>query len=366
MVGIPAASSTSPQGHQAVNLALVIQGIVGRLATDRNQSGHWLFVPLDHKGLAGGSAFQELRQATARFFDAKRGFLHCSRRASDSVQTVRNMEAGFGPLCGPCRILGAWLVRSGDSAQVIDERPSCLDLKGGFGVVEVRARFDHPIFSESIRLIRAALGDPSGTYAYDLQRLSRVEQEVLLRLIHSSGDLSLARDVRLSEEDCVAGLQALAAGAAILTDTAMAAAAVAPMARRTFANAVHSVLDWAPPQAPEGSTRAAAGLAQALKAYPGAVVLIGSAPTALELLLEQVAAARTPPPALVIGMPVGFVGVAESKRHLAQSALPQIRLEGSRGGAGLVGAAANALLRRAWLDQRSADSADLDNGRLND
>jgi len=57
----------------------------------------------------------------------------------------------------------------------------------------------------------------------------------------------------------------------------------------------------------------------------------------------------------VIGMPVGFVGVAESKRHLAEAHhLPQIRLEGSRGGAGLVGAAANALLRRAWLDQAAA------------
>ncbi|MFN5163058.1 MAG: precorrin-8X methylmutase, partial [Cyanobacteriota bacterium] len=57
------------------------------------------------------------------------------------------------------------------------------------------------------------------------------------------------------------------------------------------------------------------------------------------------------PPALVIGMPVGLVGVAESKRHLAASDLPQIRLEGSKGGAGLVAAAVNALLRRAGLDR---------------
>jgi precorrin-8X/cobalt-precorrin-8 methylmutase len=214
-------------------------------------------------------------------------------------------------------------------------------------VAEVWASFDHPIFSESIRLIRAALADTG----FSLERWSPVEQDVLLRLIHSSGDLSLANDVRFSEGACLSGLQALAAGAAILTDTAMAAAAVAPMAGRTFGNAVHSVLDWAPSQAPEGSTRAAAGMAEALQAYPGAVVLIGSAPTALELLLEQVAAGQSASPALVIGMPVGFVGVAESKRHLAQSPLPQIRLQGSRGGAGLVGAAVNALLRRAWLDQ---------------
>jgi len=138
----------------------------------------------------------------------------------------------------------------------------------------------------------------------------------------------------------------------ILTDTAMAAAAVAPMAGRTFSNPVHSVLQWAPAVAPEGQTRAALGMAAALQAHPAAVVLIGSAPTALELILDRVAQGD-PAPALVIGMPVGFVGVAGSKRRLAASGLPQIRLEGSRGGAGLVAAAVNALLRRAWLDQQA-------------
>ena len=218
-------------------------------------------------------------------------------------------------------------------------------------VADALAGFDHPIFTESLRLIRAALADPSSAHALDLQALSLPEQDVVLRLIHSSGDLSLAKDVRLSEAACAAGLQALAAGAPILTDTAMAAAAVAPMAKRTFGNAVHSVLDLAPDLSPIGSTRAAAGMHEALQVHQGAVVLIGSAPTALELLLEQVSAGRVAPPSLVIGMPVGFVGVSESKRHLAESDLAQISLEGSRGGAGLVGAVANALLRRAWFDQ---------------
>ncbi|WP_216919381.1 precorrin-8X methylmutase [Synechococcus sp. CCAP 1479/9] len=204
------------------------------------------------------------------------------------------------------------------------------------------ASLDHPIFRESVRRIRGWLG---------LTGLEGVEQEVLERLVHSSGDLALAPDLRLGPGACAAGLNALAAGAPILTDTAMAAAAVAPMARRTFANPVHSVLAWAPAVAPAGGTRAAAGMERALVEHPGAVVLVGSAPTALERLLELVEAGTIAAPALVIGMPVGFVGVAESKRHLAASALPQIRLEGSKGGAGLVGAAANALLRRAWLDQ---------------
>jgi precorrin-8X/cobalt-precorrin-8 methylmutase len=203
--------------------------------------------------------------------------------------------------------------------------------------------FDHPIFVESIRRIRLLLGESA---------LVGVERELLERLVHSSGDPAIAPLLRFSPGACAVGLQTLASGAVILTDTAMAASAVEPMARRTFANPVHSVLAWAPAAPPVGGTRAAAGMERALAAHPGAVVLIGSAPTALELLLERVAVGALAAPALVIGMPVGFVGVAESKRHLAASDLPQIRLEGSRGGAGLVAAAANALLRRAWLDRQ--------------
>ena len=198
---------------------------------------------------------------------------------------------------------------------------------------------DHPIFTESIRRIRIALGDTG---------LPPLEQQVLERCVHSSGDLSLGELLHCSEGACERGMKALQQGAAILTDTAMAAAAVTPMAQRTLGTVVHTVLEWAPDCAPEGSTRTSAGMEQAWRtlgpATPPPVVLIGSAPTAMEALLRQVAAGA-PAPSLVIGMPVGFVGVAESKAHLAASGLAQIRLEGSRGGAGLVAAAVNALLR---------------------
>ena len=221
--------------------------------------------------------------------------------------------------------------------------------------IEIPRPFDHPIFSESVRLIRAWL-EPTGVY----QGLSPLEQELLERLVHSSGDLELAPLVAWSPQACALGAAALAQGAVILTDTAMAAAAVAPMARRTFANPVHTLLEWAPPTvpnaAPASETRSALGMEAALtalgapnQAAPPLVVLIGSAPTALERLLELVASGACPAPALVIGMPVGFVGVAESKRHLAHSGLVHLRLEGSKGGAGLVAAACNALLRHSHL-----------------
>nr|WP_232179231.1 precorrin-8X methylmutase [Synechococcus sp. CC9902] len=209
---------------------------------------------------------------------------------------------------------------------------------------------DHPIFTESIRRIRALLGDTG---------LQPLEQEVLERLVHSSGDPSIAELLRFSQGACEAGLSALQSGAVILTDTEMAAAAIRPMAQRTLGVPVRTVLEWAPTLAPSGSTRTAAGLLLAWQELaaerPAPLVLIGSAPTALEVLLTQVEA-DAPKPSLVIGMPVGFVGVPESKRHLEHSGLAQIRLEGTRGGAGLVAAAVNALLRAAARSDQSPAS----------
>ncbi|MEB3235100.1 MAG: precorrin-8X methylmutase [Cyanobacteriota bacterium] len=221
---------------------------------------------------------------------------------------------------------------------------------------------DHPIFSASIALIRqelAARGAADPGLKAQLQTHSPLERAVLERCIHSSGDLTLAPELRFAPaalaspgaDACSLGLAALQAGAPILCDTAMAAAAVAPMARRTFGNRIACLLDWGPAAAPDGSTRSAAAVEPAWAALtaaaaPAPVVLIGSAPTALERLLDLVDAGA-PAPALLIGMPVGFIGVAESKRRLAASTLPQIRLEGPRGGAGLAAAACNALLRAA-------------------
>ena len=200
---------------------------------------------------------------------------------------------------------------------------------------------DHPIFTESIRRIRLALGETG---------LDALEQQVLERLVHSSGDVSIGDLLRFSAGACEAGVNALRSGALILTDTAMAAEAVRPMARRTLGVEVRCLLDWAPEHAPVESTRTAAGMQAAWQDLasqrPTPLVLIGSAPTALEELLACIAAGASAP-SLLIGMPVGFVGVLESKRHLAESGLPQLRLEGTRGGAGLAAAAVNALLRAA-------------------
>jgi len=209
--------------------------------------------------------------------------------------------------------------------------------------------FDHPIFCESIRRIHKQLGATG---------LDQLQQQVLERLIHSSGDFGLTPLLRFSPGACELGLKALQAGAPILTDTAMAAAAVRPMASRTLNSSVSTVLEWAPHQAAPGFTRTSLGLRRAWQELvveagtqqQAPIVLIGSAPTALEALLDLVSTGASSP-SLIVGMPVGFVGVAESKRRLAASGLAHIRLQGSRGGAGLAAATVNALLRASQLPQ---------------
>ncbi len=200
---------------------------------------------------------------------------------------------------------------------------------------------DHPIFLDSVRLIRQRLGPT---------QLDELQQDVLVRLIHTSGDFALADLLQFSPHACELGLEALRQGASILTDTTMAKAAVTPMAQRTLGTSVHCLLQWAPADPPPGSTRSAEGMRRAWDALtskaPAPLLLIGSAPTALEVMVDlfETGAAA---PSLVIGMPVGFIGVEAAKRRLANSGLDQIRLDGTRGGAALVAATVNALLRRA-------------------
>ncbi len=209
-------------------------------------------------------------------------------------------------------------------------------------------RPDHPIFKKSVEFIRERLG-PTG--------FNSLEQDVVERLIHSSGDFSLVDFLRFSSSSCSIGVQALLAGASILTDTNMAHAGVKAMASRTLQTSVHCALDWAKDLDNQASTRSAQGMKGAWHelttnscSQSPPIVLIGSAPTALNVLLDLVEQGSQKP-SLIVAMPVGFIGVLESKARLAASDLDNIRLEGSRGGAGLAAATINALLRVAYLEK---------------
>ena len=203
-------------------------------------------------------------------------------------------------------------------------------------------RQEHPIFLQSIEYIRSKIG---------FTGLDSVQQSVLERIIHSSGDLNIQSGLRFSPNACENAICALKNGANILTDTYMAAAAVSSVSKRTLNSNVQCILERAPECIDSSShTRTAVGmrrmwldLEKREEYFERPVVLIGSAPTALMALLDLIKEG-TRKPSLIIGMPVGFIGVSESKTRLLKSELPYIVLEGSKGGASLAAAAVNALL----------------------
>ena len=202
---------------------------------------------------------------------------------------------------------------------------------------------EHPIFLKSIEYIRSQIG---------LTGLDRVQQSILERIIHSSGDLSIQSILRFSPRACDDAIHALKKGAKIVTDTHMAKVAISPMARRTLNSNVECILDIAPEsiENERNTTRSAIGIRRMWldleKNYDfrsAPVVVIGSSPTALMALLDLIDGGIEEP-SLIIGMPVGFIGVSESKERLLNSNCSYIVLEGSKGGAGLAAATVNALL----------------------
>ena len=168
----------------------------------------------------------------------------------------------------------------------------------------------------------------------------------LVRMIHAWGMTDLPRDVATSAGAAEAGRAALLGGAPVLCDSAMLAAGIA-RARLPRDNEVVCTLDdprVASLAAELGTTRSAAAVELWRDRLDGAVVAIGNAPTALFHLLEMIAGGA-PCPALVLGLPVGFVGAAESKVALAANdlGLPFLTLHGRRGGSAIASAAVNAL-----------------------
>jgi precorrin-8X/cobalt-precorrin-8 methylmutase len=179
-----------------------------------------------------------------------------------------------------------------------------------------------------------------------LDGLDPVLERVVVRMIHACGMVDLADEIASSSGFAAAGQRALATGAAILCDTQMVASGVT-RSRLPAGNDVICTLSdprTAELAAERGTTRTAAAIALWRERLDGAVVVIGNAPTALFELLEMVQEGA-PRPAAVIGVPVGFIGAAESKDALAASelGLEYIVVRGRRGGSAIAAAAVNAL-----------------------
>jgi precorrin-8X/cobalt-precorrin-8 methylmutase len=173
--------------------------------------------------------------------------------------------------------------------------------------------------------------------------ISADERLIVKHIVHAGGDPQLASLVRFSPSAVSSGLSAIAKGSPVFTDVRMVAAGI----NRHLAGAcpVSCALDETEGRQPN-TTRAAAAMRHLGKRLNGAIVAIGNAPTALLALLELVDNDGVKP-ALVVGMPVGFVQAKESKDELMKRDIPHIAIVGTRGGSALAVATVNALLKIA-------------------
>ena len=188
-------------------------------------------------------------------------------------------------------------------------------------------RAQHPIEIESYRILRSKV---------NTEELPPRTRAVIERVIHTSADLDYATDLICDEEALRAGQQALASGTPLVVDVRMLAAGIT--SRRCVV-----ALDLAG-DPPEGLTRSAAGIRAAAVKHPeGAVWAVGNAPTALRELIRLTADGLVRP-ALVIGLPVGFVDAAKAKAALRESGLPALSNRSAKGGAAVAAAVVNALL----------------------
>lgn len=179
----------------------------------------------------------------------------------------------------------------------------------------------------------------------DLARFDPFEERVAVRVIHACGMVDIAPELQFSPGAAKAGIEALAAGATILCDANMVAHGVT---RARLPNNNEVICTLADPRVAAlamemGTTRTAAAMELWRPHLAGAVVAFGNAPTALFHMLEMLDAGA-PHPALILAMPVGFVGAAESKdAAIVDARAPVIAVRGRKGGSAMAAAAINAL-----------------------
>ena len=195
------------------------------------------------------------------------------------------------------------------------------------------------IYERSFAIIRAEA---------DLERFSPEEADIAIRMIHAAGQVTIAEHIQFSPGLVTTARAALKDGAPILCDAEMVAHGVTRARLPANSEVICTLRNRSVPDlaAKLGTTRSAAALELWRDRLKGAVVAIGNAPTALFRLLEMLADGA-PKPAAILGIPVGFVGAAESKDALAANALgvPYLIVRGRIGGSAMTAAAVNALAK---------------------
>lgn len=188
------------------------------------------------------------------------------------------------------------------------------------------------------------------------RKLDPENELVIKRVIHTTADFEYADTLAFSPHATTIGVDALKAGTSIVTDTKMAQSGINKRVLGRFGGTVHNFIsdDETIACAKErGLTRSAISMERAAELGEPLVFAIGNAPTALVRLYELLCAGQMEKPALIIGVPVGFVNVVESKELIMELDVPYIVARGRKGGSNVAAAICNALLYLASGNERS-------------
>ncbi len=196
---------------------------------------------------------------------------------------------------------------------------------------------NHPIVEQSFAIIDQEIGK---------HNLTALEYIIARRVIHSTADFDFINLLKFTPDVISMGINAIKNHTPIITDVTMVKQGIVNLVAKTFNNPIITAVEKASYPLP-GKTRTETGLLTCYEQYPTAIYVIGNAPTALLTLCQQINEKKLKP-SLIIGAPVGFVSVLESKQALSEIDVPKILVEGRKGGSPVAAAIINALLVLAW------------------
>lgn len=205
-------------------------------------------------------------------------------------------------------------------------------------LVEKYALLPDEIDRQSIEVVEASLPG--------LEGLTLEERYVVFRIVRAEGDPAISKNVGFSPGAVAKGIAAIKAKAAVVTDVRMVEVGISKALLNKCGLTTHCQIDTpntAERAKTDGTTRSVAAIRELKPQLDGAIAVVGNAPTALLALLDMIEEGKVSP-ALVIGMPVGFIACAESKAELAKVDVPYISIWEKRGGSSAAAATVNALL----------------------
>ena len=200
----------------------------------------------------------------------------------------------------------------------------------------ILSKLSNPIIERSFAIIDEIVGS---------HNLNTAQYHIARRIIHTTADFEYLNLLQCSPNVIDIAIKSLMAKTTIITDVSMVKEGIRNMVAKTYDNEIVVAVKQAE-KADGGKTRTETGLLKCCPQHPHGIYVIGNAPTALIALCDQIKAQKIKP-ALVIGVPVGFVSVLEAKSYLSELDIPQIQIQGNKGGSTVAAAIVNALLVQA-------------------